>query len=100
MTTSAPADQVHALDATRLAPPVGRATAHALQSCALLLAACTFTFVVGAAVGRAGEPAHVALAGVSGLLAFAGVFAAPRWGLLVAVFVLVTYTADAAPGGE
>jgi O-antigen ligase len=89
---------VQALDATRLTPRLGRSTAHALQSCVLVLAACTFTFVVGAGIGRAGEPAHLALAGVSGLLAFAGIFAAPRWGLLVAVFVLVTYTADAAPG--
>jgi hypothetical protein len=64
----------------------------------LALAACAFTFVIGAALGISGDPAHLALGAVIGLVTFAGAVAAPRVALVVATFLLVAYVADAAPG--
>jgi O-antigen ligase len=61
-------------------------------------AACCGTLLFGAALALSGDPGHFAFAAVAGLLALAGVCASPRWAVIVGVFALVSYAADAAPG--
>ncbi len=98
--TRASSDEMPTADAEpRSGVVVGaRPAARRLQSAALVLAACGFTFVTGAALGVSSEPAQLALAAVIGLLGFAGAVAAPRIALVAATFVLVAYVADEAPG--
>jgi O-antigen ligase len=63
-----------------------------------VVAMCCGTLMFGAALALSGDPGHLAFAALAGLLVLAGVCASPRWALVVAVFALVSYTADTAPG--
>ncbi len=98
--TTRPADGLSTLESGDRADSVvdARAARRRLRSAVLAVAACAFTFVIGAALGISGDPAHLALGAVIGLLTFAGAVAAPRVALVVATFLLVAYVADAAPG--
>jgi putative inorganic carbon (hco3(-)) transporter len=100
VTTGAPADGLSTIESDPSAVSVvdARGVGRRLRSAVLAFAACAFTFVIGAALGISGDPAHLALGAVIGLVTFAGAVAAPRFALVLVTFLLVAYVADAAPG--